>query len=144
MKSEQQAVVSPPSWPCLEGLSSSAQHPLGVSLPSQEIGSGCSGLSVLFGASLLHFSLVGFCVDFQTSAHSKATHGPNEPFQGALGFTWYEEQDSAVSLWFLWALRSFRWLQCEGAANPLLGCGINSSLLECCRSDYGGRPCQST
>lgn len=58
MKGEQEAVVSPRCWLCLERLSSNAQHPLGVSLPSQEIRSDLSGLSVLFGGSLLHFSLV--------------------------------------------------------------------------------------
>lgn len=88
----------------------------GISLPGQEIGSGCSGLPVLFGGSLPHFSLVEadsvWTSDTCNSlAHSKATCGPIKPFQEALGLTWREEQNSVVTLWFLSVLRSFRWMQ---------------------------------
>lgn len=35
-------------------------------------------------------------------------------------------------------------MQCEGAANLLLACGVNSSLiLECLRYKYGSWPCRN-
>lgn len=148
MKGEQQALVTPHS--SLERFTSNAQHPLGVSLPSQEIGSGCSGLPVLFVGCLcctlawLMLILCGLPDICNSLTHSKAVRGPDEPFQEALGFTWHEGHHSALILWFLPVLRSLGWMQCEGAANPLLVSGISSSLVEPCRSDHGGSPCQST
>lgn len=141
--------MSPRCWLCLERLSSSAQHPLGVSLPSQEIKSDLQDFLCFWGVlcctlawlKLILCGLPDICISL---AHSKAMCDANKPFQEALGFTWCGEHDSAVSSWFLSVLGNFRWMQCEGAADPLLASGINSSLLEHCRSDYGGNLCQST